>query len=169
MKTKRTILLIGLACATALSASLFTGCETVEKAHDAYNEFEESNPLLASAIEGTARALLYSRLGDITSDPLKRQLLTSVIDAAFVVSDTPDSVASGLQVGLAKVYPGDTATQAKAIDVFVDVLTQPADTNVPASGIGSSYNRALADALRPAVVTDYSFDPVYSVTLAREI
>jgi len=161
MKTKNIITTL-LSALLIGSAFINVGCETV-------SDFKEDNPVAFNALTGAAKLALLSQVPAITDDAVYQALLNTTIDAAFLAANTPNGVAAELQSGVANVYPGDALMQQIAVQEFVQALNAPSDSTVPASGPDTAFKRALADALRPAVVTDYSFDPVYSVTLAREI
>lgn len=158
MKNKKKILCIGLACAAALTASLFTGCESI-------NDFQNEHPVAYDALTGAAKLALKSQVPAITDDVVYQSLLNSTIDAAFLAAATPDGVASELESGVAAIYPNDPELQGYVVDEFVQALTAPSDSTVPASGPDTAFKRALADALAPNVSYDYTPDLLCFATL----
>jgi len=154
---------------TRLLSAMLLGSALINVGCQAIDDFQEDNPVAYDVLTGAAKLALLSQVPAITDDVVYQQLLNATIDGAFLAANTPNGVAAELQSGVANVYPGDALMQQIAVQEFVQALNAPSDSTVPASGPDTAFKRALADALRPAVVTDYSFDPVYSVTLAREL
>jgi hypothetical protein len=150
MKTILTLFIAALIGAVALTS---IGCESIA-------DFKEDNPVAYDVIKGTAKAVLLSQVPQITDSGSGQFALRTVINAAFDRASAPGEVALALQEGVASVYPNDASLQRLIVDEWVTALTQPADPNVPASSQGMSYNRALAAALSPDVVYDYSPDVI---------